>query len=478
MTWGVSDAGGPAERTQRRFSIAWFDALFTLVVITIVMVVTAHLEYPNREVRALIGISILWGALMLGLWTSSVYGGTHRRTRRILLEITRVSLIVMAVVLAIDAVSGTWLRDRVPPVSVVLALALSALVMMALRGVIALRRRGSGADAERVIVVGTGVVAQDIVRRLERSGRASVLGLVDDGPTAVDSEGGSVMGSIEQLPELCRIHKVDRVIVAFTQSVLPEQLLPVLRVLPGYVAVDLVPRYFELVGWGARIKDFSGLSLVSLQQRCEPARRDRIKRAFDVSVSGFLILLISPVLIVSALAVLVTSGRPVLFRQQRLGRGREPFSIVKFRTLKQSDSDVIERLASSGPLLQSDLTEGRTTSIGRILRRTGVDEITQLFNVLLGHMSLVGPRPFIPEECWALTGQAERRFDVRPGMTGLWQVCGQHSLGLHELIRLDAYYVDTWTFWSDLRILAKTPSRLLRGGGDGVAKLVLESSSS
>ncbi len=480
MTWALSSDRAP-EGPARRISIAWLDAFVSLVMVTTITVLSARLQYPSKEVDPLLAIGVVWAALMVGLWLSNVYSSVHRRTRRTMLEIARTTLIVMAAILAVEALFGPWLRSRIPPVTVVVALSLSALAMMAFRGAIALRHRGDGSDAERVIVVGTGVVAQDIVSRLERSGGAVVLGLVDDGPAtaAAGSDGGAVMGSIEQLPELCRIHKVNRVIVAFTQSVLPEQLLPVLRVLPGTVAVDLVPRYFELVGWGARIKDFSGLSLVSLQQRCEPARRDRIKRAFDIVVAGFALILVSPILVLGALAVLVTSGRPVFFRQERLGRGRETFRIIKFRTLKNSSEDITAKLAQgSGPIMQSEITEGRTTPVGKILRRTGIDELPQLINVLVGHMSLVGPRPFILEECWALTGQAERRFDVRPGMTGLWQVCGQHSLGLHELIRLDAYYVDTWTFWSDLRIMAKTPARLWNGGGDGVAKLVLESSSS
>ena len=124
-------------------------------------------------------------------------------------------------------------------------------------------------------------------------------------------------------------------------------------------------------------------------------------------------------------------------------------------------------------MLHSDMVAGRATPLGQFLRRTGIDELPQLFNVLAGDMSIVGPRPFIPEECWNLTGQGERRFDVAPGMTGLWQVSGQHDLSLEELVRLDTYYVDTWRFTTDLRIMALTPTRLFRGGGDGIAKLAM-----
>jgi exopolysaccharide biosynthesis polyprenyl glycosylphosphotransferase len=477
MTGALLQAETTAAAAPRVAAAAWFDALASLMVSCVVMIGAAAL-YPTKNVQPVLSAGLVWAALMAGLWLSTLYGAGHRQTRQTVMEIVRVVVVVALGILAVEALLGPWLRTRVTPLSVVVALFLSGFTMVGDRIVTRARRRGAGRASERVVVVGSGLVAQDIVSRLERSGGVEVLGLVDDAPVSGGPDGPKVLGFIEELPELCRRQQIDRVIVAFTQSVLPEQLLPVLRVLPGHVAVDLVPRYFELVGWGARIKDFSGLSLVSLQQRCEPVRRDRIKRAFDIVVAGIALMLVSPILLVSALGILVTSGRPTFFRQERLGRGRQPFSIVKFRTLKESDADLMARLTTSGTLLQSELTEGRTTRIGKFLRRTGIDELPQLWNVLVGHMSVVGPRPFIPEECWALTGQAERRFDVRPGMTGLWQVCGQHSLGLHELIRLDAYYVDTWTFWSDLRIMAKTPSRLLRGGGDGAAKLILESAPS
>ncbi len=473
MTWALSQTHSPTQRPQRRAPVVVCDAIVSLVVISTVAILTARIESPTGSVRPFLAIGVLWSVLMVALWSSTVYRGTRRNTGRIVVEIGRVTVFVMAAILAVEALAGSTVSDRIPPVSVVLALVLCAGSMMATRVVVAYRQRDDSETADRVIVVGTGVVTKDIVSRLERSGRSVVLGLVDDDP--VDT---AVIGSIRQLPELCNALAVTHVIVAFTR-VDVEELLMTLRALPDSVNVDLVPRYFELVGWGARIEDFSGLSLVALPQRCDTARRDRVKRAFDIVVAGIALVLVSPILIVAALAILCISGRPVLFRQERVGRGGVPFRITKLRTLKEPEEVTSVDGRESRPRLHSEMVAGRTTPIGRVLRRTGIDEIPQLFNVLAGHMSLVGPRPFIPEECWALTGRAQRRFEVRPGMTGLWQVCGQHSLSIEELVRLDTYYVDTWTFWSDVRILAKTPSRLLRGGGDGVAKpVVLEPSSS
>ncbi len=469
MTWALTQAHRATERSQRsqrpkrRTWLLWFDALISLLVISTVVIVLSHVHRTSAQPS--LTITVLWLALIVALWVSDVYSRSHRNnTARTVLRIWKVAVIVAAGILVAEALTGPWLRDRIPPLSVVLALATCAAAMMMSRVAVALRR-DQGTAGTRVIVVGCGTVAKDVVSRLERIAGVEVMGLVDDGPCDP-----GVIGSTRQLPELCRTLKVQRVIVAFTNTGV-EQLLPSLRALPNSVAVDVVPRYFELVGWGARLEDFAGMSLVTLSQGCDPVSRDRIKRAFDVVVASFTLLLVSPILAAASLLVLLTSGRPVLFRQDRLGRGRTPFRIMKLRTLKVDDGtgDAV----SDAPLLHSDMVAGRTTPIGQFLRRTGIDELPQLFNILAGDMSLVGPRPFIPEECWTLTGLGERRFDVKPGMTGLWQVSGQHDLSHEELIRLDTYYVDTWRFSTDLRIMALTPTRLWQGGGDGIAKLAL-----
>jgi exopolysaccharide biosynthesis polyprenyl glycosylphosphotransferase len=468
VTWALTHTQRLSERQSRRVSFMWCDAIVSLVVITTVVLLLTQLQGLRGRAEPVLTIAIVWLVLTAALWLSDIYSRTRRSTGQILLRIVKVSIIVAAGILVVEALVGSMLRDRIPPLMVILGLTAAALSLVAYRVAIACRQRDERSNAERVIVVGTGALTEDIVRRLERSGGSDVLGLVDD-----DQSDLTVLGSIEQLPELCSSLDANRVLVAFPK-LHAEELLPILRALPNSVSVDVVPRYFELVGWGARLEDFSGLSLVALRRRCDPARRDRIKRAFDVVIAAVALVVVSPVLIMSAIVIACTSGRPILFRQERLGRRRTPFRIAKLRTLREPEEVPVESDAQPVPQLHSEIVAGRTTRVGRVLRRTGIDELPQLLNVLAGQMSLVGPRPFIPEECRGLTGLAERRFDVRPGMTGLWQVSGQHDLSYEELIRLDTYYVDTWTFWSDLRILAMTPARLWRGGGDGVPKLALE----
>jgi exopolysaccharide biosynthesis polyprenyl glycosylphosphotransferase len=460
-------AAGPPRRpvfATKSARLAWYDAVVSLVVISSMVMFLEWINYVHRSPQPVLAIAVLWSAFVVALWSSDVYSRSRTETRRTVRRIGKVSVVTASVILVAEALIGAPIRDRVPPVTVLLALMASAASIVAYRILAARRRRNTEAKAERVLVLGTGVVAKDVVSRLERSGGSAVLGFVDD-----ETSDGPVVGSIRQLPELCRSLRVSRVIVAFPTTD-PEQLLSLLRALPSSVAVDFVPKYFELMGWGTKIEDFDGLSLVSLRQRCDPAKRDRVKRAFDLVIAPLGLILVSPIVLVAALVILCTDGRPVFFRQERMGRGRRPFRIVKLRTLKTTPDTDSAQSTQPRPRLHSELVAGRTTGVGKFLRRTGVDELPQLFNVLAGHMSLVGPRPFIPEECGALSGLAERRFDVCPGLTGLWQVSGQHDLSLEDLVRLDTYYVDTWTFWSDLRILAMTPSRLTRGGGDGAAK--------
>ena len=468
MTWAFTQTHRPTGRPKRpnRYTwLIWFDALVSLLLITVVVTLVTHLKLAGASSHASITIAVLWLAFIASLWLSGVYSRSHRNTAQTVLRIWKVTVVVAAAILIVEALVGPWLRDRVPPLSVLFALATCAVTMSACRVAVALRQRDQGTAGARVIVVGSGTVAKDVVSRLERIAGVEVMGLVDDGPCDP-----AVIGSVRQLPDLCQTLKVQRVIVAFTNTGV-EQLLPSLRALPNSVAVDVVPRYFELVGWGARLEDFAGMSLVTLSQGCDPVHRDRIKRAFDVAAASVALVLVSPLIAGAALLVLCTSGRPIFFRQDRLGRGRRPFRIFKLRTLKEPEEadDALPQTA----MLHSDMVAGRVTPLGQFLRRTGIDELPQLFNVLAGDMSVVGPRPFIPEECSTLTGQGERRFDVAPGMTGLWQVSGQHDLSLEELVRLDTYYVDTWRFTTDLRIMALTPTRLFRGGGDGIAKLAL-----
>lgn len=204
----------------------------------------------------------------------------------------------------------------------------------------------------------------------------------------------------------------------------------------------------------------------------EPVRqgwRAMAKQLFDVAAAALGLVLASPALMLTAVAIKVDDpSGPVLFRQQRVGRNGRPFEVLKFRTMvvnaEQMKASLMSRNEAGGPLFKMR-DDPRVTRVGRILRRFSIDELPQLWNVIKGEMSLVGPRPALPDEMELWDDRLRQRLRVRPGMTGMWQVNGRSASSFEDYVRLDLYYVDNWSFWSDLAIIAKTlPAVLSRSG--------------
>lgn len=184
-----------------------------------------------------------------------------------------------------------------------------------------------------------------------------------------------------------------------------------------------------------------------------------VKSVLDRMLGAGLLLAISPVLVAAALAVKLTSPGPVIFRQTRIGVGGKPFQMLKFRSMvadAEQRRAELEEFNENDGLLFKIRDDPRVTRVGAVLRRYSVDELPQLWNVVRGDMSLVGPRPPLPQEVAAYDSDATRRLRVRPGLTGLWQVSGRSDLTWEESLRLDLRYVDNWNFWLDVAILWRT----------------------
>jgi lipopolysaccharide/colanic/teichoic acid biosynthesis glycosyltransferase len=214
----------------------------------------------------------------------------------------------------------------------------------------------------------------------------------------------------------------------------------------------------------------SGVEQARLPARWEPVAR----RAVDLAVVVVaLLVLVIPMLLI-AMAIRLETPGPALYRQQRLGRGGRAFTMYKFRTMRIGGSDSQHRELIARELRGEDTSvngswkidsDPRVTRIGSILRRTSLDELPQLLNVLRGQMSLVGPRPCLDWEAEMFPARFAERFDVPPGLTGLWQVSGRSTMGTLEMLELDLAYVRSWSFWTDLMILLRTVPTLLRGHG-------------
>jgi exopolysaccharide biosynthesis polyprenyl glycosylphosphotransferase len=304
----------------------------------------------------------------------------------------------------------------------------------------------------------------------------NVVGFVDEHPRVrIDGlENLSVVGRPAQLPEIVSGLDVDRVIVAFSQHPHEATLENIRDLNQRGVQVDVVPRFFEALGPHATMHSAEGLTLVGLP----PARWSRsslfLKRVMDTVISFVAVLVLAPVFLVIAAAIKLDSRGPVFFRQVRMGRGDSRFHIVKFRTMvvdadaHKGDVVHLNKHAGTDERMFKAPNDPRVTRVGRFLRRYSIDELPQLVNVLLGDMSLVGPRPLIPEEHRHVDGWGLKRLDLKPGITGLWQILGRDDIPFGEMVELDHRYVTTWSLVEDLRILMRTVPVVLKGTTDSL----------
>jgi exopolysaccharide biosynthesis polyprenyl glycosylphosphotransferase len=282
-----------------------------------------------------------------------------------------------------------------------------------------------------------------------------VVGHVDDNAAPATP----VLGGLADLSTVCASHEIDRVIVAFPNTS-DAIVLEALRELHGQVPVSEIPRYFELHNWRSDAEELHGLTLMHLPTASLGPCARITKRVMDITLASLALLVASPVLLLIAAAIKLDTPGPVFFRQDRAGRAGTPFRIFKFRSMSANawqQRDAIAQLNEvDGPLFKM-ANDPRVTRVGAFIRKTSLDELPQLINVVRGEMSLVGPRPLPTEESERIDGAGLARLDVNPGITGLWQVCGRSDLTYADLQHLDSVYVQSWSLTWDLRIMLQTP---------------------
>ena len=270
------------------------------------------------------------------------------------------------------------------------------------------------------------------------------------------------LGDLDALPRLVSENRIDRVMVAFTRAS-HEQLLEVLRICrDAGIAVDVVPRLFEFLDGARTVDQIGGMPLLTIEVPSFSKLSHAAKRGLDLFGASLALLVLAPLLIGIAIAIKLDSRGPVLFRQRRAGRGGEYFTLFKFRSMVSSASVEVRE---DGAIVKHR-NDARITGVGRFIRRFSLDEAPQLLNVLKGEMSLVGPRPLVVAEAEALTlAWHGRRADLRPGLTGPWQIAGRSNIPFHEMIRFDYQYVAGWSLARDLEILLATVPAVLSGRG-------------
>jgi exopolysaccharide biosynthesis polyprenyl glycosylphosphotransferase len=337
-------------------------------------------------------------------------------------------------------------------------------------------QRARGAFSYKLILVGSSSSALHLKTQLRRNPAAGyhVVGVVIPGEDArlvmADSD-VPVWTNIDDVLRAMDATGADTVAITSSDQLPPARVRELSWSLEsGRRHLIVAPSLTDIAGPRIHTRPVAGLPLIHVETPRFEGSKVYAKRAFDFVVSGALLLVLLPLLVVIALLVKASSPGPLFYRQERIGLNGAPFGIYKFRSMKpNADQELAALLAKQGdgvtPLFKIE-NDPRITPIGRILRKYSLDELPQLLNVFLGDMSLVGPRPQIAKEVELYDSAARRRLLLKPGMSGLWQVSGRSSLGWEDAIRLDLYYVENWSIMGDLSILWRTGKAVVAPGED------------
>lgn len=366
-----------------------------------------------------------------------------------------------------------------------LALAAFAVFHLALRFAQG-RIRRSGINLIPTLVVGTNSEAAQTVRELQtrRDLGYRVIGIVrNDGLAAEEPTelGADVIGTFDDLASLIRNLEIQEVIIT-DNTISSERLFEAMMQVGRRQRVEFrfAPSLFDLLPQKTSVEQIGVLPMVRLFREPLSELERFVKRTSDIVISGVAIILLSPLLLIVSLFVKRGSPGPVMFRQERVGMDGRIFLCYKFRTMRADSDDAAHREAyrknieggheantgnESDPVFGKVKNDPRVTRAGYWLRRASLDELPQLFNVLTGDMSIVGPRPPIPYEVEKYDIWHRKRLDMKPGITGLWQVSGRNRLTFDEMVRTDLYYIENWSIWLDLKIILLTLPAVWRGDG-------------
>jgi exopolysaccharide biosynthesis polyprenyl glycosylphosphotransferase len=345
-------------------------------------------------------------------------------------------------------------------------------VVPLLRAAVRFVGRRHAAYVQNVIIVGSGQVARLLASKIRQHPEygLTVVGFVDrDGGASLNGDGRlPLIGETDDLPDLVRSCGADRVVITFSSESAEETLDVVRRLQDTNVQVDIVPRMFEVLGTNAQLHTIEGMPMVGLPVPRLSASSRLLKRSLDLAgaVGGLIVL--GPLFLLISAWIKLDSRGPVFFRQVRMGARDRTFRVFKFRTMvndaerRKSEVAHLNMHRNGDSRMFKIPNDPRVTRPGAFLRRTRIDELPQLLNVIRGEMSLVGPRPLILDEDKYVQRWARRRLKLKPGMTGLWQVLGASDIPFDEMTKLDYLYVTNWSLREDLRLIMLTLPALAR----------------
>jgi len=414
---------------------------------------------------------VLWGVL---LYSGGMYSSFRLKSMTdILMIIAKAAFFGVGI---FGAISYLFRIQHVSRSFIFLSFALAAAVYMAEKAAIItffryLRREGF--NFKNILIVGTGTRAQRFIRQVDatREFGLKIFGVVDEDADMVGNDvcGHRVIGTLQDIPRILKENPLDHVIFIMPRSLLSKLEEPILYCETVGVTVSVAVDLFNLRITTGKESSLLGVPILTFESTPDKVGALLVKRIMDLVLSGAGLIVLSPLLLATALAVRLTSDGPVLFRQKRVGVNGRLFTVYKFRTMVRDAEEKLEELRRhnemQGPVFKME-DDPRLTPIGRFLRKTSVDELPQLFNVFKGDMSLVGPRPPIDTEVAQYDHWQRRRLSMRPGITCFWQISGRNKIvDFDQWMKLDLEYIDNWSLGLDLMILLKTVPVVLFGIG-------------
>jgi exopolysaccharide biosynthesis polyprenyl glycosylphosphotransferase len=436
----------------------------------LILIAPATVILFERYINILIFITLVWLSIfkLVGLYDQKKYTALIDELASLFLGITLSSLILLGMLF----LYREWWFSRL-----VIANAwwISFLLLGASRILLFNLKRFShfwGRGIRNTLVLGAGEMGQTLVNKmLQDQGLGyRVAGFLDDDPIKIGKHyhGVPVLGDLSQVKSNILKYMIVEVIIASTR-IPAEKVLDIITECEKYgVEFKLVPGILELIASRVDVDELAGIPLLSVSEIRLKGLNAFIKRATDILLSATGIVALSPLLLVFAALVKLTSAGPVFFVQERIGREGKEFGMYKFRSMvKDADQLLtqIEHLSEVEGHLFKMKADPRMTPLGRFMRRFSIDELPQLFNVFLGDMSLVGPRPPLSREVVKYNSWHMKRLRARPGITGLWQVSGRSLLPFEDMVRLDIYYIENWSLWMDAKLLLRTIPVVLLGSG-------------
>ncbi|MFL5897550.1 MAG: sugar transferase [Solirubrobacterales bacterium] len=461
-------------RARRRGAVlarmlSWGDAIAAGLAALVGLVILGESPLSNEGVTYLLGAVLIWP---LAAFTIGLYRGDQLATwTSAVAEFPRAFVAMLLITWPFFGVAS--LMDLSQPVALTfVTFAALAVTGCASRTIVRAVLHRDPALRQRTLILGSGVVAGQLAKKINNNNQFGLdpVGIVDDEVHNVGTPDLPWLGKFDDLERVIETQQIDRVIIAFSRASHEELLKSIRACRDAGVAIDVVPRLFEFLDGVSALDQVGGLPLLSIGVANLSVVSMAAKRMLDVFVSLLSLVVLSPFLAAIAIAIKLESKGPVFFRQPRAGRHNTGFELVKFRSMysdaEQRKGELVDRNEAGDGVMFKIREDPRVTRVGRFLRRFSLDELPQLINVLKGEMSLVGPRPLIFPESAALEQHWHlRRLELRPGLTGPWQVYGRSQSPFQEMIRFDYQYVAGWSLARDIELLLATLPAVISGRG-------------